>query len=239
MLYLTNYKKLFKKFNFDKLKDFEKLIYKRFYKNIFIGTDINKSLINNFQEIIHKLENIYTYKKEDEYKKIIKDIYDNRPNEEDKSKTNKVLPTYALHFKNIHKYNNLLKKSYFKRLFHANKSYKTHFYIYEDILTKDFFTKKINLDYYSKCMDYLNAFDDDPLDYSNIDYIIIDMFYIKEDMKFIYDELLYRFIPVYKSYEKLINYYGEKYSTMIINYSNFDKDTYDYQKSINELIYFY
>ncbi len=236
LLFLANYKILFKKFDFDVLKD------KRFYKNIFIGPNINKIVYDKFHKQIYKLENAHTYldvKEEDEDKKLIKSIYESRPTEEDKSKEKKLLPTYVLCFKNIYKYNNLLKKSYFEQVFHANESYKTHFYIYEDRLTKDFFTKKINLDYYSKCMGYFNAFDDDPLYYSNIDYIIIDMKYMKEYMKLLYDELLYRLIPVYKSYEKLINYYGEKYSTMIINYSDYDKDTYDYHKSINKVIYFF
>ena len=234
LLFLANYKKIFKKFDFKIFND------KKHYKNIFIGQNIHKNVYDPFHKIINELENIYTYEEynqDSENGKLIKHIYHSRPREEDNEK--KVLPTYALCFKNIHTFTNLLKKSYFEEVFHANQSYKTHFYIYEDTLTKDFFTKKIDLDDYSKCMGYMNVYDDNPLYYSNIDYIIIDIRYIKEHMKFMYDELLYSFIPEYKSYEKLIHYYSKKYNTMIINYIDFNKDTYDYHKSINKVIYFF
>ncbi len=236
LLFLFNYKKIFKKFNFDKLNT------KDYHKNIFIGT-LQKDIYEKFYKIIEQLENTHTYldiKDDKTHHKLINTIYINGMENNEKELKDKILlPTYILHFKNIHTFNELLKKSYFDTLFHANHTFKTYFYIYQETISKDFFKKKINLSYYSKCMGYMNAFDDHPLYYSNVNYIIINISYIKESMKYMYDELFYLYIPVYKSYEKLINHYSKKYSTIIIHCAKFDEHTYDYNKDINKIIYFY
>ncbi len=247
LLFLFIYKKLFKKMNFNKIDK------NNFCKNIFIGSmkeDIQK-------QFYHKIENIepyYILEDHVENNKFIKTIYENGYKKkkayedlrEEAEKNNKkekiekvILPIYILLFKNIHHLHHLYKKSYFENLFHYNKSLNTSIYIYQDKIVQNFFSDIIDIEYYSSCNYVMDFYDDNPLYYNDINYIIIDLLYIKENMKLMYDELFHIFIPIYSNYEKIINHYIKKYSIMIICYDHFHRTKYNWKKDINKIIYFY
>ncbi len=234
MIFLFTYKNMFQKYDFTKLNE------KYIYKNIFIGK-IKKSIFQPFLNILDKKNISKNFISKDKNKKnciqILYSIYKYGLKESKKVNNKNSFKENILYFKNIHKIKYLFEKTKFKELFYYNKSLKTNIYIYQKKIIPHFFSNYINLNYYSKCMNYLDFFNDSTLFYSDINYIIIDIKYILNNMKLIFDELFHIFIPYYNLYQKLINHFYQNYTTIILHYNHYKKESYDFIKDISTILF--